>query len=128
MTDEPVNPLKEEIDALGRLGMTQDGRMLHRFLRRMVESVCLSDVGGALPRHEGGRMFAATLMRHMAEGIESSGGRTGSSSDDQPILNRAGGGIHVSEPRDKRRVKLVPGDGFQPYDSDGNPIDPSRAT
>lgn len=128
MTDQQINPLKEETEALGRIAMTHDGRLLHRFLRRMVEAVCVSDVGGALPRHEGGRMFAATLMRHMAEGIESSGGRTSSSDDGEPILARTSSGARVASARDTRRVSLVAGDGFQPYDSDGNPVDPGRTT
>lgn len=126
MTDETINPLTEETDALRRLAATHDGLLLHRFLRRMVESVCLSDAPGALPRHEGGRMFAARLMAHMAEGIESSGGRTGSSSSDQPILSRPGGGARVVSPRDTRRVSLVHGDGWDAFDSSGNPVDPAR--
>ena len=127
MTDQPINPITEETDALGRIAMTHDGRLLHRYLRRMVEAVSASSQVGALPFHEGGRMVAATLMRHMAQGIESSGGRTDSSGDDKPILNRGGSGTRVAEPRDKRRVQLVTGDGFQPYGSDGNPIDPGSA-
>lgn len=119
MSDEPINPLAEEIEALGRVAMTSDGRLLHRFLRRMVEATCISDQGSALPRHEGGRMFAATLMRHMAEGIDSSSGRTDSSSADRSILARSGKPVAVHASRGaQRRVALEPGDGWNP--GDGN--------
>lgn len=124
--DKQLTPTAEEIEGIKRLSMTYDGRLLHRFFRRVLEGYLHSVDASALLANNGRRSLAFELMAHMAEGIESSGGRTGSSSDDQPILSRPGGGARVVSPRDTRRVSLVHGDGWDAFDSSGNPIDPAR--
>jgi hypothetical protein len=98
MTDTPIIPLTEETEALDRIARTHDGRLLHRYLRRVLESCRASDESGALQRHEGGRILAADLMRHMAQGIgDTSDGR------DQPIVSSprqsGSGGLSRSERR-----------------------------
>lgn len=82
MTEE-LSPQAQEIEALDRIARTPDGAMLHRYLRRVLESVRVTEDIGALQRQEGARMFAKDLMRHMAQAVEANSGRT------EPILSSA---------------------------------------
>lgn len=122
MTDEPLNPVQEEIDAIKRIAATRDGALLHRYFRRVLEAVFDLDSDSALRSHNGRRSLARDLMRHMAEGID---GRRNDSIDD-PILSRAGGSIAVSgrarrDPRSYPRVDSYADD----LDPDGNPAKPA---
>jgi hypothetical protein len=91
MIDEPISPVAEEIEALDRIALTHDGRLLHRYLRRILETVYDTADDGALRVHTGRRTLARDLMSHMARGIEGSSGRY-ESRGDEPILNRSGSG------------------------------------
>ncbi len=97
MTDEPLSPLDEERKAIARIGFTEDGRLLHRYLRRLLESCRATEEGGALQRHEGGRILARDLMALMAEGID------GRDRTDQPLVPRTGGPVAVTRARGARR-------------------------
>lgn len=88
MTDEPLSLVAEEIEALDRIGRTHDGRLLHRYLRRILETVFDTPNDGALRSHNGRRTLARDLMGHMARGIEGSSGRL--EHGNEPILNRPG--------------------------------------
>lgn len=93
MTEETPTAFEEERAAIARIGFTPDGALLHRYLRRVLESVRPGDEGGALLRHEGARIFARDLMAQMAEGIES--GR----SDAKPLAPARTGAIAVARAR-----------------------------
>lgn len=88
MTDEPINPRKEEADAIAAIGRTPDGRLLHRYLRRVLEGVIDFPDPSALNNSNGRRSLARDLMRQMAEGIDD---HRDTSSADAPILARSGG-------------------------------------
>jgi hypothetical protein len=84
MTDEPVNPVDEELAAIARIGFTDDGLLLHRHLRRILETVFDTPMDGALLSHNGRRSLARDLMAQMREGIGSA-----RSSDAKPLVPRA---------------------------------------
>ena len=85
MSDDPINPVTEEAEAIDRIARTHDGRLLHRYLRRVLETVADIQDTGALQSHNGRRTLARDLMRLMAPGIEGTSDR-----GDHPILSRAG--------------------------------------
>lgn len=90
MTDEKTQaptPLEEEIRAIDLIARSPEGRLLHRYLRRVLEAVHDLDSDGALRAATGRRTLARDLMRLMAEGIEATtSGRSGS----EPILTGSG--------------------------------------
>lgn len=91
MTDQPeTDPRIEELEALDRIARTSDGRLFHRYLRRILEGC--SDVlpDGALQAHNGRRSLARDLMRHMASGIEGTSERRHEQRGDESILGRNG--------------------------------------
>lgn len=106
MTDE-LSPVTEEIEAIDRIACTHDGRLLHRYLRRVLEGVGLPDVG-ALPFFHGRRTLARDLMGHMARGIEGDSGRL--EHGNEPILNRPGNKSAAGRDRivGRRRVEPDP--------------------
>lgn len=117
MTDEkPISPQQEEADAIARLGLTADGRTLHRYLRRVLEGVIPAFDNGALLEHNGRRTLARDLMRLMADTVEAP---SAGSSAEQSILTRARGpsGPGSSRRGANRRVTVEPGDGWKPDDS-----------
>lgn len=119
MSEEaPVNPMQEEREAWSRVALTHDGLLIHRHLRRVLESRRTTDSCGALSRHEGARILAGDLMDAMSKGIESNRGR---SDADRPILARSSGPKPVARASGiGRRVELTPGDGWSPEpDADG---------
>lgn len=106
MTDEPINPRDEEIEALDRIARTRDGMLLHRYLRRILEAVIDFQQDGALQTHNGRRTLARDLMGHMAQGIEGTSGRSDSS---EPILSAGSGRIATRRrPAGSRRVDPDP--------------------
>jgi hypothetical protein len=115
MSEEPLSPQQQETEAIRRLGTTYDGFLLHRYLRRILESCRADNEHGALQRHEGARILARDLMAIMAPAIEAnSGGRTERS---EPILPGGTGRIAVGgssggRKPGARRVALEPGDGW----------------
>lgn len=84
MSEEQINPLLEEAVAIDRIARSPDGRLLHRYLRRVLEAVYDLQDDGALRQGNGRRSLARDLMRLMASGIEGLSDRT-----DDPILTRA---------------------------------------
>lgn len=94
MTDDPIDPTKEENAAIARLAFTEDGRLLHRYLRRELERLGLTADQSTLLVLHGRRSLAHDLMRHMAEGIEVGSGRR--TSTDDPILTRSSGAVSVA--------------------------------
>lgn len=104
MTDEPINPLDEEREAIARIGFTADGGLMHRYLRRVLEGCRATEESGALQRQEGARIFARDLMALMAEGIDS-----GRRADTQPLAPARTGAIAVTRARGvARRVQPDP--------------------
>lgn len=85
---DQISPVAEEIEALDRIARTHDGRLLHRYLRRILESVYDFQECSALRSGNGRRTLARDLMGHMAQGIEGSSGRH--EHGNEPILNRPG--------------------------------------
>lgn len=122
MTEEArLNPLKEEADAIARIALTNDGRLQHRYLRRVLESVIDFQIDGALSSHNGRRSLARDLMALMAAGIEN---RAGTDSADAPILSRpARGASVIANTAGRRRATVTPGDGWGP-----EPDEPTPAT
>ena len=121
MTDD-ITPQQEEIEAIYRIAGTRDGVLLHRYFRRVLETVFDMDNDSALRSHNGRRSLARDLMRHMAEGLND---RTDSSAD-APILNRSRGAAAVSgrarrDPRSLPRVDSYADD----LNPDGTPRDAS---
>lgn len=113
MTDQtPITPTEEEDRAIERIAYSADGRLLHRYLRRVLEGVFLFPESGALREHNGRRSLARDLMRRMAKGIDS-GGRT--ESTDNPILAngaRAVGADPAGRGTKRRGEPVQPGDGW----------------
>lgn len=75
MTDQnennPAPSLQaEETAALDRIAHSFDGLMLHRYLRRILETCVDFEDSGALRTQNGRRSLARDLMRLMANGIE----------------------------------------------------------
>jgi len=91
MTEE-ITPKQEETEALVRIAASRDGALLHRYLRRVLETVIDLDSDGALREQNGRRSLARDLMRLMAEGIDVH--RT--DSNNAPILARSSGAVAVS--------------------------------
>lgn len=94
-----INPVIEEKEALERIARTLDGRLLHRYLRRVLEGVIIAE-GSALSMHAGRRSLARDLMAEMAQGIRDAG-------RDEPILTRPGRPVSTDR-RPKRRVEPDP--------------------
>lgn len=120
MTDE-INPRDEEKQALDRLARTYDGVLLHRYLRRILEDVRVTDDPGALQRHAGARTLARDLMGHMAAGIESNRGRSGA---DDAVLGSGVKPVDTGGGKQRgtvRRVQLEPGDGWSPEPTASQP-------
>lgn len=92
MSDETTSPLQKEAEALRRIAATHDGALLHRYLRRVLETVIDLESDGALRQQNGRRSLARDLMRLMAEGLNDHG----STSSDAPILSRPGKPVAVS--------------------------------
>jgi hypothetical protein len=103
MSDEPVNPVDEELAAIARIGFTPDGILLHRHLRRILETVVDMPESGALLSHNGRRSLARDLMAQMREGIDS-GGRHDPAN--QPILAGQRRPVAVDRRRGIRRRVL----------------------
>lgn len=124
MADD-ITPVQEEKEAIVRIAGSRDGLLLHRYLRRVLETVVDLESGGALKQQNGRRSLARDLMRLMAEGIID-GGRADPGND--PILSRRTGPVHVanSGKRDRNqypRVDSYPddlnSDGSDPAATDG---------
>lgn len=115
----PLNPVKEEADAIAALGLTHDGRLLHRYLRRVLETVIDLESDGALRQQNGRRTLARDLMRNLDQAVD----RTDSSTD-PTILARASGAVAVSrarrDPRNFPRVDSF-SDDAEPDGSERNP-------
>lgn len=103
MTDE-ITPRDEEAEAIKSIAASRDGAMLHRYLRRVLETVVDLQDDCALRQQNGRRSLARDLMRLMAEGLDA--GRTHSSADD-PILTRPRGPTAVAG-RARRDRSLLP--------------------
>lgn len=105
MTDEPLSPHQEEAEALARIAATHDGALLHRYFRRVLETVIDLESDSALRQQNGRRSLARDLMRLMAEGLNDH--RTDST--DAPILarSRSGAVAIVGRRRDPRAFPRV---------------------
>lgn len=98
--DVPADPVKEEIEAWARIALTSDGKLVHRYLRRVLEAVILTPDHGALQDHNGRRTLARDIMRLMASGIEAN---RGPRNPDTPILTGARQPVAVAESSTQRR-------------------------
>lgn len=91
MTESAAPTLEqEEKEAWRRLSHTPDGALIHRALRRVLESITPIADSGALLANEGRRSLASDLMRLMAEGIEARGrsDSIGTGGGNDPVLTR----------------------------------------
>ena len=104
--DEPLTPKDEEIQAIERIASSRDGMLLHRYLRRILESCRLTDDANSLQRHEGARMLARDLMTIMAKSIEHGIGRPAPA--DTSIIPAAGKPIAARRIAGHRRVAPDP--------------------
>lgn len=92
--DKPLSPNEQEANAIRTIARSDDGALLHRYLRRILETVIDLESEGALRQHNGRRSLARDLMRLMAEGIDD---RTDHTND--PILSRPSGAVIVAPRR-----------------------------
>lgn len=98
--DEQIN------NAIKRLALTGDGRLLHLMLQRSLMATCVDPtIPGALPLHEGGRRFASKLKELMDSSLAeaSSGERAGSTSSERPIIVARPSGLSVAGSGGARR-------------------------
>jgi len=112
--DKPLSLNEQESNAIKAIARTDDGVLLHRYLRRVLETVFDMDSDSALRQQNGRRSLARDLMRLMAEGIDE---RHGSSSDD-PILTRAGSGGTVVAARRGAGRRITANTRVAGYDGD----------
>lgn len=106
MTDETLSPVAEEIEAIDRIARTADGRLLHRYLRRVLEAVYDLSDSCALRSHTGRRTLARDLMGYMAQGIEGTSGKL--ERGNEPILNRPGSKPAAGRDRIAGRRRVEP--------------------
>jgi hypothetical protein len=122
MTDE-ISPTEEENRAIAAIARSDDGRLLHRYLRRVLETVIDLQDDCALRQQNGRRSLARDLMRLMAEGID--GRRTDGSADD-PILTRPRGAVAVTGRARRDRSSLPRVDSYpDDHNPDGSSPGPS---
>lgn len=95
-------------NAIKRLALTPDGRLLHLMLQMALMETCANPgEAGALPLHEGGRRFASRLKGLMDSSLAEtdSGERAGSTSTERPIVvARASGNSYAGASGVRRRV------------------------
>lgn len=108
MTDEPISPQTEEADAIKAIARSRDGALLHRYLRRVLETVIDIQEVSALQAQNGRRSLARDLMRLMAEEID----QHGSDSADAPILSRTRGAVAVAGRARRDRTQYPRVDSF----------------
>jgi hypothetical protein len=106
MTEE-VNPHDEEKQAIDRIARTHDGRLLHRYFRRILETCSDFAEPHTLQAHNGRRSLARDLMLLMAKGIDEHG-------TDHPILARAGKPVAVAGRARRDRESFPRVDSFGP--------------
>lgn len=114
MTEETINPVVEERDAIARIALTADGLILHRYLRRVLEGVLLTPDSGALQAHTGRRTLARDLMAIMAEGIESTRAGRPDHTDSLLAAGAKPRAVAGSSARTSRRGADAPGWGPEP--------------
>lgn len=110
MTDE-LSPQAEEAEAILRIAHSADGRLMHRYLRRVLETVFDVQEVGALNSQNGRRSLARDLMRLMADGIDDRRDDPGNT----PILSARSASTSVArarrrDPRTFPRVDSFPDD------------------
>lgn len=112
-------------EALDRIAMTNDGKLLYLYLQRERMRVSPPAVDErALPRFEGRRSFAADLMALMGEGIAASGGRDGN----HPIVLARRQPVNVGGRQSVREyLASQPDNPDQPW-SDARPVANGSAT
>ena len=118
MTDEPLSPTEQENRAIKAIALTDEGLLLHRYLRRILETVFDFQDSGALYAQNGRRTLARDLMRLMAEGIDD---RRAHHTDDA-ILTRPSGGQPVSTGGRGARRRIT-ADTRTGYDGSNGPND-----
>lgn len=92
---KPLSPRVQEEAAIKAIALSEDGVLLHRYLRRILETVVDFQEVSALYAQNGRRSLARDLMRLMAEGIDDRRAEPNS----EPILSRASGPAAVSPRR-----------------------------
>jgi hypothetical protein len=98
-------------NAIARIALTGDGRILHIFLQRKLMELCSSPgVAGALPLSEGERRFASELKALMDSALsETSSDGSAEPSSERPIVVAGPRGINVGGPIGaRRRVPVDP--------------------
>lgn len=97
-------------EAIKRLALTGDGRLLHLRLQRKLMELCPNPhIPGALHSSDGERRFAARLKELMDSALEASGERAGESTTERPIIvARASGTGVASTGGARRRVPVDP--------------------
>jgi len=117
--NSPIDPFQEERDAIERIGLTADGLLLHRYLRRVLEMIPADLSHGALEVDTGRRSLARNLMVILAAGIEANRERS-----DDPVIRNASKPVRVIGHPGGRRVQLTPGDGWGGGDTGSGNQDP----
>ena len=117
MTEEnKVDLYEQERNAIDLIARTPEGKLLHRYLRRVLEAVFDIESESTLRVSQGRRTLARDLMRLMAEGIEATSDRSDGNAD-KPILTGGRKPIDTSGGQRRgvaRRVSIEPGDGWLP--------------
>src|SRR5262245_35521197 len=113
------DPHKEEHEAIERIGLTLDGLMLHRYLRRVLEAIPADLSHGALEVDTGRRSLARDLMIRLSKGIEANRERQ----DSDVLLRGPARPVRVIGPGG-RRVRPEAGDGWGGGSDDAIGSDP----
>lgn len=126
MSEEKPNALDllaDERAAIDLIARTPHGHLLHRYLRRILESVYDTPEQSALQSHNGRRSLARDLMREMAQGIEDSvraGDGSHQRSGQQPVLTRSGKPVRTGRQFRSAREFLVAAESERSPVSGGN--------
>jgi hypothetical protein len=108
-----TDPLEEERKAIDLIARSPEGHLLHRHLRRVLESCIDFADESTLRQGHGRRTLARDLMSLMAQGIADTARTDGRRTDPaEPILATAGNARSVARTSARRRVTLESDDGW----------------
>lgn len=97
----PLPKPAEIEDAIGRIALTPDGRLLYRYLQLKLMDLSPTHLG-ALPMHEGRRSLAHDIKSLMDRELSKAGperDRSGTHDPDQPAVIEPGRPISTGSPR-----------------------------
>jgi hypothetical protein len=102
-------PTQAELDeAIRRIALSPDGRLLYRRMQLILMDVSPSNDGGTLQRLEGRRSLARDLKllmdEELAKGATTSDRRSGQHDPDGPAIQQRGEPVSVNHAGARRRV------------------------